>query len=356
MISPRLSPLAQTLYVELMERLIAAEAARALGHAVGSFVTKTVKGREYVYFQHAVPGAQRQVYVGPRSSALDAIVARFREHRADVEPETVALRQLGGACREARVMTTDAATARVLRALADGGVFAAGGVLVGTHAFVVLGNLLGRAWPSGAIRTLDIDVARGTAPDLAIALEPRPTDIPSILESLDMGFIPVPELDPRQPHATFMVRGKGLRVDFLAPGRTADPPALVPRFGTAAKPLDGIGYLVARPEAGAVVNGAPILVQIPRPARFALHKLFVSRARPLAKQDKSRKDVAQAAALIEALAEDRPDDLHEAWQDLARHHPREAKLVRTAAKGMATEFAAAQKALAAVLGPPRRGE
>jgi hypothetical protein len=37
----------QTLYAELMERLAAAEAVRAIGDVPGSFVTKTVKGEEY---------------------------------------------------------------------------------------------------------------------------------------------------------------------------------------------------------------------------------------------------------------------------------------------------------------------
>jgi hypothetical protein len=343
----RLSPLAQTLYAELMERLVANGAARAIGHVDGSFVTKRIRGHDYVYFQQAVPGArQRQVYLGPRSPAIDGLVARFREQRSDVEAEAIALRQLGGAFREAGGTLTDTASGRVLRAFAEGGVFAAGGVLVGTHAFLVLGNLLGRRWQGVSIRTLDVDIARGTRPDLEIALDTKGADVPSILDSLEMGFVPMPELDRKHPHASFIVRGKGLRVDFVAPGRTADPPALVTRFGTAAKPLDGIGYLVARPERGAVVNGAPVLVNVPRPGRFALHKLFLSRSRPLVKQDKARKDLAQAAALVEALAEDRPEDLLEAWRDLLDHHPRDASLARSAAKQLPKDWAAARDALA----------
>ena len=41
----------------------------------------------------------------------------------------------------------------------DGGVFRLDGVLVGTHAFLVLGNILGVPWDGGSIRTQDIDIA-----------------------------------------------------------------------------------------------------------------------------------------------------------------------------------------------------
>ncbi|MBO9422695.1 hypothetical protein J7481_24530 [Labrenzia sp. R4_2] len=58
-----------------------------------------------------------------------------------------------------------------------------------------------------------------------------------------------------------------------------------------------------------------MLVQIPRPAHFAVHKLIVADGRqggpdPL----KAHKDRAQAAFLIEALSETRPEDLIEAYK------------------------------------------
>ena len=45
-----------TLYAELLDQLTAREARRSIGHAVGGFVTKTIKGQAYVYFQHSLPG------------------------------------------------------------------------------------------------------------------------------------------------------------------------------------------------------------------------------------------------------------------------------------------------------------
>lgn len=64
-------------------------------------------------------------------------------------------------------------------------------------------------------------------------------------------------------------------------------------------------------------------MQIPWPERFAIHKLIVAdcrQGRP--DQAKARKDRAQAAFLIEALAADRPEDLCEAWEDALSRGPR----------------------------------
>ena len=45
----------QTIYAELLEQLAAYEAQRAIGHLPGSFVTKTLKGHDYYYFQYLSP-------------------------------------------------------------------------------------------------------------------------------------------------------------------------------------------------------------------------------------------------------------------------------------------------------------
>jgi hypothetical protein len=65
-----------------------------------------------------------------------------------------------------------------------------------------------------------------------------------------------------------------------------------------------------------------VLVQIPRPEAYAIHKLIVANRRAGGPdQLKSRKDRAQAALLIKALAEDRPDELREAHEDALSRGP-----------------------------------
>jgi hypothetical protein len=85
----------------------------------------------------------------------------------------------------------------------------------------------------------------------------------------------------------------------------------------------------------AVVLGSDVvLVNIPSPARFAFHKLWISSNRPPAFQAKAKKDRIQAEQLIEVLIEDRPNDLRDAWDSLpqkARNH------VHPAMKGFRAE-------------------
>ncbi len=63
-----------------------------------------------------------------------------------------------------------------------------------------------------------------------------------------------------------------------------------------------------------LLHEAGILVRVPAPERFAIHKLIVSQRR-LAGSGKSAKDVSQAQALIETLARDQPYELAEAWNE-----------------------------------------
>lgn len=316
----RLSIQVQTAQAELLEQLIALEAQRAIGATGGAFVLKKLKGLEYYYFQHALPGGIVQSYVGRRSPELDRIVARFKAGRELASTERRRTTRLCALLRSGGAMTTDGPSARVLQALADAAVFRLGGVLVGTHAFIALGNLLGVRWGGGGVRTEDIDIAG--EPHLAIAVPPITANVPEVLASLEMGFFPVPGLSFRQPSTSFKVRGRALRVDLLTPrtGSRASP-VRIPRFHAAAQPLPYLDYLMEEPQPAALIDGGGILVHVPAPARFAFHKLIVARSRAPALQTKSAKHLDQAAQLIALLAEDRPGDLAAAWGALEARKP-----------------------------------
>lgn len=312
-----LPPETQTMYAELLDRLIVLDARRTIGRAQGSFVSKTVKGQAYWYFQHSAPGGvQRQVYIGRKDAALDRLVARYREDRAALQPDTASVERLCAILRAGGALTTDAPSARVLRALADAGIFALGGMLVGTHAFVVLGNILGTRWPGAALRTMDIDLA--ARPSLDIALPALDGDLPGALAQLEMGFLPVPPLDARNPSTSFKVRGQGLRVDLITPARNQRnvAPISIPRLRAAAQPLPFLDFLMEKPMRGAVVNGGGVLVNVPDPARFAFHKLIVAVERGAIMHTRREKDLRQAGQLLALLVRDRPGDVRMAWETL----------------------------------------
>lgn len=307
----RLPEDAQTLHAEVLALMLAQERERSWSHLSGTFTTKTIKGADYVYFQYSDPGgAKRQFSIGRHSESLDEIIAAYTEKRAEHESDLAQLTRLSGLLRAAGGATAPHGPARVLRALADAGLFALGGVLVGSYAFQVLGNLLGVRWPDAAWRTQDVDIAG----QLLVAVPVAETDVPKVLDSLQMGFVPVPQLDPKHPSTSFRVRGKQLRVDLITPGGERDrSPIVIPRFQAAATPIKFLSLAMREAQPALVVDGtSATLVVVPTPARFALHKLLVSQTRSVVQQTKGGKDLHQAALLLEVLAEDRPDDLEHA--------------------------------------------
>lgn len=72
-----------------------------------------------------------------------------------------------------------------------------------------------------------------------------------------------------------------------------------------------------------------IYVSWGRPKRFAIHKLIVAARREGQERMKAEKDRRQARLLITALAEDRPDDLKEAYQGARSRRPKWRERVET---------------------------
>jgi hypothetical protein len=307
----------QTLYAELLERLVDYEAHRAIGHVAGSFVTKTIKGGQYYYFQYLEPGGdKRQVYLGRKDDALDRVVERHARARSETSDDEESIQRLCAILRAGGIMSTDTATARVLRALADAGVFKLGGVLIGTHAFVVIGNTLGVRWTGASLRTQDVDVAAVST--MSVVIPGASADVPAALESLEMGFLPVPGLDPVHPSTSYKVRGQGLRVDLLTPARGRPTgPVNLRRLNAAAQPLKFLDLVTESTMRAAVVDGGATSVNVPDPARFAFHKLIVAGERPAVMHAKRDKDLAQAAQVLEALVAERPGDVVLAWESIA---------------------------------------
>lgn len=219
----------------------------------------------------------------------------------------------GGAARET------GAVAQTLRILADSGMFRGGGVLIGTQAFTCYANMLGVRFEQQSMRTADIDIAHDAAMTLAMAGSEPPVHLVGALRATEPRFFPVPGLDPREPSTSLKVRGRDIRIDFLtvAAKGTERGPVALPQFGIAAHPLPGIDYLLAEPVQAVVVGGSGILVNVPAPARYALHKLWVAQQRNASEQAKARKDVRQAEQLLDVLIADRPADIRHAWRAAA---------------------------------------
>ena len=233
-------------------------------------------------------------------------------------------------CRAGGLPAADAQTGKVLLAVSKAGAFRLRGVLVGTHAFRCYPALLGVEISEARAVTEDIDLAAYRS--VSVALDDRLD--PSLGEALNRigPFIARPGLH-REP-AAWRDAGSGALVELLTPneGPDRDEPMELPALGAHALPLRFLDYLIREPMQAAILYRSGILANVPDPARYAVHKLIVATRRAAAAPAKARKDVEQSAALIRVLAEDRPDELEDAYAE-ARARGRRGARRWTGARG-----------------------
>lgn len=305
---------AQTAYAQLFDAASTTELSRSVANLAGSFAQKTVKGRVYWYFQHSdLAGKSRQIYVGPDTPE----VRRLVELRADA-PSVDALRALARSAIALGCQPLVARHFRVIRRLLDYGFFKAGGVLVGTHAFLAYGNLLGVIW-GDASRTQDVDFAHA-GKSVSIALPGTvEVDVRRAIESLEMGFLPISAIAGKTGATYLNPREPDFRLDFLTPRhRGGDTPIEHPQLHVTMQPLRFMEYSLENIVQVALFSTEGSgLVNVPHPARYALHKLLIYGERSGSFTQKANKDLAQAAALLDWFKTYRPWEVEEAWQDMA---------------------------------------
>ena len=307
----------QTAYAQLFEATLASELSRSVANLRGSFARKTVKGRDYWYFQFTdLGGTLRQLYVGPDSEQVRLLVTESRQSKDEpLLPLARSAIALGCASLLGRHF-------RVIRRLSEYGFFRAGGVLVGTHAFLSYGNLLGVRWGEGS-RTQDVDLARA-GKNVAVALPATlQVDTHGAIESLQLGLLPIGESSAKSRATYLNPKDPEFRLDFLTTlHRGKDEPFEHAQLRVALQPLKFMEYVLENVGQAAVFcEEGSVAVNIPHPARYALHKLLVYAERKGSFLQKSQKDLWQAAALLECLKARRPWEVEEAWADLIGRGP-----------------------------------
>ncbi|MBE3637236.1 nucleotidyltransferase family protein [Mangrovicoccus algicola] len=316
MTMPSLSRAAQAAYQDLL-RLQLDEA--AAGH-VGSLEARPRNGRVYLYDKFRIGTEMKSRYLGEDSPALRARLAGAEGLRAGAQERRRTMARLARILRAEGLITADRETGSMLLAFARAGLFRLGGTLIGTAAYGLYQGELGLRFSMDELaQTGDVDVA--SFERLSIALEDRVEETPdTILRALK--FEPVPGIHDRQVWRWRQSRGAAM-VEFLTPAFGEETVRPLPALGVSAQALHYLNYLIADPIQALVLYRSGVLVQVPRPERFAIHKLIVAdRRRGGPDQAKSRKDLGQAAFLIAALAEDRPDDLALALEEALSRGPR----------------------------------
>jgi hypothetical protein len=203
--------------------------------------------------------------------------------------------------------------------LARSGVFRLRSVLIGTVAYQVYAAMLGVRLPGALLQTSDVDVAQFTSVSIATGDETPP--MIHVLRSADKTFREIPSVSRHALASSYIAKG-GIRVDFVTPneGADTDTPQMLPALNTNAQPLRFLDFLIRDPAPAVVLHGSGIYVHVPSPERYAVHKLILSLYRPaaIAKRDK---DLRQAERLIEALAERRPGELKDVWEEAHERGP-----------------------------------
>lgn len=321
----------QTLYSELVEQLRVTDFMRSFADLPGTFLQRDRDGGRYWYFRTSEgPTGQQEFYIGSDNEATYALMTAHEDGREDAEKSKARVQRLAAMLRSGGLTMTDPSSAKIMSGLGAAGVFRLGGVLIGAHAFLALGNAMGVKW-SSALKTQDVDFGAPRRLDLGIPQTPQlMADIPSALESLGMGFLPHVRLHSNTQPTSFVVRGQEWRVDLLTSPQGADreSPVLIPRLKAYAQPLEFMDYLLEKTMNAAIVNGVATLVRIPEPARFALHKLLVAGKREPQFRTKVEKDRQQAFQVLVFLQKERPGDILLAAEDLKKRGPNWVKQLR----------------------------
>lgn len=275
----------------------------------------------YWYDTYRIGSDVRKRYIGEDSEELRGRLDRHKSLKAQQEERRRNRTRLVRLLRAEGFLGLDAATGSLMSAMAASGVFRLGGTIVGTHAFRLYEGELGVRFDMDmSAHTDDIDIASFSR--LSLVLED--TASPPLEEVFcDFDFTAQPSLKAGRTWRWKQTRGDTL-VEFLTPSFGDDENVhKLPALGVDAQGLHHLNYLIAEPIKAAVTYRSGVLVQIPQPERYAIHKLIVADRRRAGDDVlKAEKDRRQTAFLIEVLAQDRPDELADAYEDALSRGPK----------------------------------
>ncbi|HEV7691448.1 MAG TPA: GSU2403 family nucleotidyltransferase fold protein [Hyphomonadaceae bacterium] len=286
----------------------------------GAPFTMVRRGKTYWYVNQRTlgAGAPRQRYLGPDTEEMRERIETMRAAASSQNDFREHCSRLVAQIRTGNIPTLDRQTGPVLRSLCKSGVFRLGGTLVGTHAFrhydLELGVVLtGDDAQDAKLReTEDLDIASFERLSTVIADEADPDLANSLTE---LGFTPANTLRKKQP-TTWRHARSTYAVDFLTPSFDDDEaPRHLPALNIWAQGLHYLDFLIKDPMPAVSIYMEGLLVQVPRPERYAVHKLIISQKRRAGSGAKSRKDAQQARAIIWAMAEDRPYEIKAAIEE-----------------------------------------
>lgn len=285
------------------------------------------RGKFYWYANQRGPGTglPKQRYLGPDTEQMRERIEAMRANSTDIAQTREACTRMVAQLRAGGIPAIDQKTGSALRAMTKSGVFRLGGTLVGTQAFrhydLELGAILSGADPRDQTlrETEELDIASFERLSATVVDEADPDLAKSLL---DLGYKPANSLDMTKPTRWKHDRSIYM-IDFLTPSfDDHQGPRHLAAMNLWAQSLHYLDFLIKDPMPAVSIYMEGLLVQIPRPERYAIHKLIVSQKRHAGSGAKARKDLQQARAIIWAMAEDRQHELNSAIAEADARGPK----------------------------------
>jgi hypothetical protein len=338
-----LSVASATAFAQVHTAALGQELARDASHLRGSYSVKKVKGKAHWYFSYREADQKiRQMYVGPDNLQTRQLVesAKSRTPHSSTQPLVKVAYTLG-----CSVVTRQHLS--VILRLNEYGFFRAGGVLIGTHAFLAYSNLMGIRWTS-TDQTVDIDFAHA-GKNISIALPANVRAEPhTAITTMPEGFLPLVQFRGGAGATYRHAEQAEYQIDFLCPKHSdSDEPIHIPNLDVALQPLRFMEFSLEQVQQTTLIDstGRCVVVTLPAAERYAVHKLLIIGERSGAFKAKISKDIAQAGALVAYFKKHDPSALAAAWQDALTRGPG----WRKRAMGGRAALAAVSKELAATL-------
>jgi hypothetical protein len=320
----------QTMYADLLQSKGLADIAH------GSISTRKIKGKEYLYVTTKDGSKRHQRSLGLASDpAVKAKAGEIR--RAAVHAK--GLRTTVSALKKAYIPGPSLPLGRVLEAIANAGLFKQGVVLVGTAAYQTYPCLVGAYLPSSALTTNDADLLVSS-----FVSKDEPQDLEKILQRADPTFRALMSADDRLPKV--FRAANDLQVDILTKfGRGRKSPILIEALQCSAEALAYMEYLAEESIEAVALYGTGVLVSVPPPIRYAVHKLLIAQERR-AQSPKRAKDLKQARDLLDVFSETDSVALEEALEEAKERGPKWKKNINASLREIKMEARQGSLALA----------
>ncbi len=303
----------QTMYADLLQGLALSDVAH------GSISTKTIRGKGYTYATTKDGVTRHQQFLGP---ADDIKTKRHEQQIRQAAQQAKARRLTITALKTAHIPAPTLPLGRVLEVIANAGLFSKGIVLVGTAAYQVYPCLVGAYLPSSALMTNDADLLVSS-----FASSDPPLDLEEILRRADPTFKAHMSQDDMLPKV--FKAANGFQVDILTKfGRGRKSPVAIDQLKCSAEALAFMDYLSEDTINAVALYGTGVLICVPPPQRFAIHKLLIAQERRMSPA-KRAKDLKQAGDLMDVFLETDKQYFEDTLAQACNRGPRWRKNIMT---------------------------